>query len=78
MMNESNVDCKELNPVVTLSKNILGKTIRTTKNNQETWGPEEWIKYIISKGFWIDSHSRSQTNSRYDSTTIVITHYVKL
>ena len=77
MMQENNLNTSEIEDVSELQKSFFGSYNTVTIDKQKDWKPQRWLKYLISKGFWIDSYtsSESRTQSGYYQTNIAIVHF---
>jgi len=79
MMKENGINTTELEDVTENKKTFFGGIGTVTVDKQERWTPKEWLTFLISKGFWIDSYTSSESRSQAGTylTNIVILHYIK-
>lgn len=72
------IEYSELQEVPTPQSSFFGTKKLVNLDKQESWTPENWLRYLISKGFWIDSYSSSKSLSAagYMNTDFAIIHKI--
>lgn len=71
------IEYSELLDVPTAQSGFFGTKL-VNVDKQESWTPEYWLQYLISKGFWIDSYSslESISSAGHIYTDLAIIHKI--